>query len=83
MHFFTDCANIIKKIKKKWGDFRIMSNRKERNRQFQISLVRRWFFAGKDEMDEWREERKAQFGTASYTLLHGCDSSGGKGRLIP
>ena len=41
MHFFTDCANIIKKIKKKWGDFRIMSNRKERNRQFQISLSKK------------------------------------------
>lgn len=41
MHFFVDCAIIIKKIKKKWGDFRIMSNRKERNRQFQISLSKK------------------------------------------
>ena len=41
LHFFTDCANIIKKIKKKWGDFRIMSNRKERNRQFQIFLSKK------------------------------------------
>lgn len=40
MHFFADCANIIKNIKEKWY-FKIMSSRKERNRQFQISLSKK------------------------------------------